>query len=81
MYVIGDSNSEEPDHSEVLVVGAGPAGIGVAAALKCAGVQRIKLIDAREIGASFFTKIRNFFYIGNIVRIIIFPENYINFFI
>ena len=53
MYVIGDSKSEEPEHSEVLVVGAGPAGIGVAAALKCAGVQRIKLIDAREIGASF----------------------------
>ena len=53
MYVISDNKSEEPDHSEVLVVGAGPAGIGVAAALKCAGVQRIKLIDAREIGASF----------------------------
>lgn len=37
----------------VLVVGAGPAGLGVAAALKRAGVNDMLVIDAREIGAAF----------------------------
>lgn len=34
-------------------MGAGPAGLGVAAALKQAGVNDMLIIDAREIGASF----------------------------
>lgn len=37
----------------MLIVGAGPSGIGVATALKQAGVTDIQIIDAREIGASF----------------------------
>lgn len=38
---------------DVLVVGAGPAGIGVAHALKQAGVERLRLVDRHEVGASF----------------------------
>ena len=45
--------SEMDLQTGVLIVGAGPAGLGVAAALKRAGVQDILVIDAREIGASF----------------------------
>jgi putative flavoprotein involved in K+ transport len=37
---------------EVLIVGAGPAGIGCAVALKACGV-RAQLVDARGVGASF----------------------------
>ena len=37
----------------MLIVGAGPSGIGVATALKQAGVTDMQIIDAREIGASF----------------------------
>jgi putative flavoprotein involved in K+ transport len=37
----------------VLIVGAGPAGIGVAAALKRCGVENFLIVDAREPGASF----------------------------
>ena len=38
---------------DVLIVGAGPSGIGVASALKQAGVSDILVVDAREIGAAF----------------------------
>ena len=37
----------------VLIVGAGPAGLGVATALKQADVNDILVVDTREIGASF----------------------------
>ncbi|MEM1297398.1 MAG: NAD(P)-binding domain-containing protein, partial [Verrucomicrobiota bacterium] len=37
----------------VLIVGAGPSGLGVSAALQRAGVIDQMVIDAREIGASF----------------------------
>ncbi|MGE9269601.1 MAG: NAD(P)/FAD-dependent oxidoreductase [Verrucomicrobiales bacterium] len=37
----------------MLIVGAGPAGLGVAAALKRAGVDDIRVVDAREVGAAF----------------------------
>ena len=40
-------------HTRVLIVGAGPAGLGVAAALKTAGVIDHLVCDAREIGAAF----------------------------
>jgi len=39
--------------TSVLIVGAGPAGLGVAAALKRAGVIDLLVVDSREIGASF----------------------------
>jgi putative flavoprotein involved in K+ transport len=39
--------------TEVLIIGAGPAGLGVAAALKRAGVSDLIIVDAKEIGASF----------------------------
>jgi len=37
----------------VLIVGAGPAGLGISMALKHAGVPDQLVIDAREVGASF----------------------------
>lgn len=46
-------NSAHEVHTQVLIVGAGPAGLGVAAALKRAGVSDSLVVDAREIGASF----------------------------
>jgi putative flavoprotein involved in K+ transport len=39
--------------TQVLVIGAGPAGLGVAVALKRAGVGDLLVVDAKEIGASF----------------------------
>lgn len=39
--------------TRVLIVGAGPAGLGVAAALKRAGVIDFLVVDSREIGAAF----------------------------
>ncbi len=39
--------------TQVLIIGAGPAGLGVAAALKRAGVIDLLIVDANEIGASF----------------------------
>ena len=38
---------------DVLVIGAGPAGIGVAVALRGMGLQRLGVIDAGDIGQSF----------------------------
>jgi len=48
-----NQNQNARGHLSVLIVGAGPAGLGVATALKQAGVQDMLIIDAREIGASF----------------------------
>jgi putative flavoprotein involved in K+ transport len=45
--------SAENRQVSVLIVGAGPAGLGVATALKQAGVDDILVVDAREIGAAF----------------------------
>jgi len=39
--------------TSVLIVGAGPAGLGVAAALKRTGVIDLLVVDSREIGAAF----------------------------
>lgn len=39
--------------TRVLIVGAGPAGLGIAAALKRAGVIDLLVVEAREIGSSF----------------------------
>ncbi|MEM9235338.1 MAG: NAD(P)/FAD-dependent oxidoreductase [Verrucomicrobiota bacterium] len=39
--------------TSVLVVGAGPAGLGVATALKRVGVIDLLVVDAREVGAAF----------------------------
>ena len=38
--------------TEVLIVGAGPAGIGCAVALEACGVE-VQLVDAKGVGASF----------------------------
>ena len=46
-------NSETPRYADVLIVGAGPAGIGLAKALKKQGVVDVVLLEAREPGASF----------------------------
>lgn len=40
-------------HTDVIVVGAGAAGIGVAVALKHAGVKEFVVLDRAEVGASF----------------------------
>jgi len=38
---------------DVIIVGAGPAGIGCASAMRKAGVEKVLLLEAEEIGASF----------------------------
>ena len=38
---------------DVVIVGAGPAGLGCAAALKECGIENLAIIDRREVGASF----------------------------
>ena len=53
MYFATKQNNSESSQTSVLIVGAGPSGLGVAAALKQAGVTEMLIIDAREIGASF----------------------------
>jgi thioredoxin reductase len=45
--------NQEVMQTSVLVVGAGPAGLGVAAALKRAGVENALVVDSREVGAAF----------------------------
>ena len=53
MYFATEHQPKESTRTSVLIVGAGPSGIGVATALKQAGVTDMQIIDAREIGASF----------------------------
>jgi len=53
MYFATEHQPKESARTSVLIVGAGPSGIGVATALKQAGVADMQIIDAREIGASF----------------------------
>ena len=53
MFFVTKNKSPKKVSAEVLIVGAGPAGIGVATALKTAGVTDMLVVDAREIGASF----------------------------
>ena len=38
---------------DVIIVGAGPAGLGCAAALKQCGIESLALVDLRGVGASF----------------------------
>ena len=45
--------NESVIQTEVLIVGAGPAGLGVSLALKQAGVADQLVVDAREVGAAF----------------------------
>jgi len=44
--------STSPDF-DVLIVGAGPAGLGCAAALKECGIENLAIVDRRGVGASF----------------------------
>ena len=53
MYFATEHQPKESARTSVLIVGAGPSGIGVATALKQTGVTDMQIIDAREIGASF----------------------------
>ena len=53
MFLTNRLNHKNATRAEVLIVGAGPAGLGVATALKQAGVDNLLIVDAREIGASF----------------------------
>ena len=39
--------------TRVLIVGAGPAGLGISLALKQAGITDQIVVDAREVGAAF----------------------------
>jgi putative flavoprotein involved in K+ transport len=42
-----------PNRLDVLVVGAGPAGLGCAVALKACGVENLAILDRRGVGSSF----------------------------
>ena len=53
MYFASDIETREKINTKVLIVGAGPAGIGTASALKQAGVEEMLIVDSREIGSSF----------------------------
>ena len=53
MYFTNKDKPEESLEVGVLIVGAGPAGLGVATALKQADVNDVLVVDTREIGASF----------------------------
>ncbi|MBU6178374.1 MAG: NAD(P)-binding domain-containing protein, partial [Verrucomicrobia bacterium] len=39
--------------NDVLIVGAGPAGLGCAVALKACGVENLAILDRRGVGAAF----------------------------
>ncbi len=47
------SDESAPYEYDVLVIGAGAAGVGVATALKHAGVEKFGMIDRATVGASF----------------------------
>lgn len=53
MYFASNIETVERVDIKVLIVGAGPAGIGTASALKQAGVEEMLVVDLREIGSSF----------------------------
>ncbi|MBK1883764.1 NAD(P)-binding domain-containing protein [Luteolibacter pohnpeiensis] len=45
--------SSSETHFDVLIIGAGPAGLGVAVALQACGVKKMAILEAKTIGASF----------------------------
>jgi len=49
---MSDAGTDQRMH-DVIIVGAGPAGIGVAVALREVGVDNILVLDRHEVGASF----------------------------
>jgi putative flavoprotein involved in K+ transport len=46
-------STARPQHRDVVVVGAGPAGLGVAAVLGALGIHDVEVLDRAGIGASF----------------------------
>lgn len=42
------------EHKDVIIVGAGPAGVGMASLLRRIGVEKMLLIDRYEVGASLY---------------------------
>lgn len=48
-----DSRGDDPDQLDVLIVGAGPAGLGCAVALKACGIERLAILERDEVGAAF----------------------------
>ena len=53
MYFASDIETLERVDNKVLIVGAGPARIGTASALKQASVEELLVLDLIEIGSSF----------------------------
>ncbi len=49
----GTAGHDGADWAEVVVVGAGAAGVGTAAALRQMGVERVAIIDRYDVGGSF----------------------------
>lgn len=46
-------SSHASDRDDVVIVGAGPAGLGCAVALKACGVENLAIVDRRGVGAAF----------------------------
>ena len=40
-------------HHDVIIIGAGPAGLGCACALQACGVKNLLILDKKDVGASF----------------------------
>lgn len=51
--ISGSSMNSPPSVYDVLIVGAGPAGLGCAGALRECGVENLAIVDRRGVGASF----------------------------
>lgn len=50
---MGLFSASSSSRHDVLIVGAGPAGLGCAVALKACGVEKLAILDRRGVGASF----------------------------
>jgi len=48
-----DRSAAAPSLLDVLIVGAGPAGLGCAVALKACGVEKLRILERDKVGAAF----------------------------